>query len=454
MAGYATFIYNLKPKTKKSPLKHDTRILLLALLSGLPAVLSVLCLLWFGEYSPKIQWTLLVIVVSFWLGGAISLREHFIRPLQTILNLLSALHQEDYSIRARGELSDDALGELFIEVNSLSQTLRNQKLGALEAAALLRTVISEIEVAVFAFDNENKLRLANRAGEILLAQPIERLTGKNANELGLNDYLQGDATQIHSSNFPGGNGRYSIKHRQFRQGGIVHHLLVISDMSQALREEEKMAWQRIVRVLGHELNNSLTPIKSIAGSLASLFAKSPRPDDWESDVEGGLDVISKRAESLNRFMGSYAQLARLPQPKLQSVNVSALLHRVVALETRIHVTLISGPEISIQADGDQLEQLLINLIRNAVDAVTEIGHDQVTVSWTKKSMLEITVEDNGLGLSGTANLFVPFFTTKPKGSGIGLALSRQIAEAHGGKLTLENKISASGCIARLQLPIS
>ena len=454
MAGYATFINNLKPKPKKSQLKHDTRILLLALLSGFPAVLAVIFLLWYGDYSPKVQWTLIVVVFGFWLGGAFSLREHFIRPLQTILNLLSALHQEDYSIRARGELSDDALGELFIEVNSLSQTLRSQKLGALEAAALLRTVISEIEVAVFAFDNENKLRLANRAGEILLAQPIERLTGKNANELGLNDYLQGDATQIHSSNFPGGNGRYSIKHRQFRQGGIVHHLLVISDMSQALREEEKMAWQRIVRVLGHELNNSLTPIKSIAGSLASLFAKSPRPSDWESDVEGGLDVISKRAESLNRFMSSYAQLARLPQPKLQSTNINALLQRVVALETRIHVTLIPGPDISIQADGDQLEQLLINLIRNAVDAVTEIGHDQVTVSWTKKSMLEITVEDNGLGLSGTANLFVPFFTTKPKGSGIGLALSRQIAEAHGGKLTLENKISASGCIARLQLPIS
>jgi two-component system, NtrC family, nitrogen regulation sensor histidine kinase NtrY len=167
-----------------------------------------------------------------------------------------------------------------------------------------------------------------------------------------------------------------------------------------------------------------------------------------------LNVISKRAESLNRFMSSYAQLARLPQPKLQSTNVSALVHRVVALETRIQVTLIPGSEISIQADGDQLEQLLINLIRNAVDAVTEIGHDQVKVSWAKKSMLEITVEDNGLGLSGTANLFVPFFTTKPKGSGIGLALSRQIAEAHGGNLTLENKTSESGCIARLQLPIA
>ncbi len=416
-------------------------------------MLAVLFLLWYGDYSLKVQWTLIVIIFGFWIGGALSLREHFIRPLQTILNLLSALHQEDYSIRARGAISDDALGELFIEVNSLNQTLRSQKLGALEAAALLRTVIAEIDVAAFAFDNENKLRLANRAGELLLAQPIERLTGKNASELGLLKYLNGDAPQIHTSHFPGGAGRYSIKHRQFRQGGIVHHLLVISDVSQALREEEKIAWQRIVRVLGHELNNSLTPIKSIAGSLASLFAKSPRPSDWESDVEGGLNVISNRAESLNRFMSSYAQLARLPQPKLQSISVSALLYRVVALEIRIPVQLIPGPEISIQADGDQLEQLLINLIRNAVDAVTEIGHDQVKVSWAKKSMLEITVEDNGLGLSGTANLFVPFFTTKPKGSGIGLALSRQIAEAHGGNLTLENKTSESGCIARLQLPM-
>ncbi len=438
---------------RRRRLYHDQRILFLTLLAGLPAVVIALFLLWFSDYSPKVQWTLTLLMVGCWLGLAAAVRERVVRPLQTVSNLLAALHEEDFSVRARGAGLDDALGELFIEVNSLSETLREQKLGALEATALLRAVMSEIDVAVFTFDGERRLRLVNRAGEKLLAHPAERLIGKSADQLGLGGSLEVPGFQTRQLSFPGGSGKFGVRHGSFRQGGTAHDLLVISDLSQALREEERQAWQRIVRVLGHELNNSLTPIKSIAGSLAMIFSRTPRPDDWEEDIQRGLDVIASRAESLNRFMTAYAKLAKLPQPTMRPVEVGALLRRVVDLERRLTVGLTPGPELTIRADGDQLEQLLINIIRNAVDAVLEHGGGEVKVGWSRKAQLEITIEDDGPGLSGTKNLFVPFFTTKPTGSGIGLVLSRNIAEAHGGTLTLENKPTGHGCIARLRLPL-
>lgn len=442
----------LSPK-KHFTAKHDRRILLMALAAGFPAVLVSLILLWDGAYPARLQWTLTVVIVAFWFGFSHAVRERVVFPLQTLSNLLAALREGDFSIRARGAVRDDALGEAMLEVNFLGQILREQRLGALEATALLRTVMAEIEVAIFAFDGDQKLRLVNRAGERLLALPAERLMGKSAADLSLEDCLDGDSPGTLQKSFPGGVGRWEVHRSTFRERGAPHQLLVLSDLSRALREEERQAWQRLVRVLGHELNNSLAPIKSIAGSLESLVIRDTQPPDWREDMRRGLGVIAARAASLNRFMEAYARLARLPLPRLQPLSLAALVKRVVSLETRINVELAAGPEITIRADGDQLEQLLINLLRNAVDASIETGGG-VRVGWRRSvGRVEVWVEDEGPGLSNTSNLFVPFFTTKPGGSGIGLVLSRQIAEAHGGTLTLENKRNSHGCEARLRLPI-
>jgi two-component system nitrogen regulation sensor histidine kinase NtrY len=432
----------------------------MALAAGAPGVVVSLLLLWAGGYTPKVVWTLAALVVCFWLGFAFAVRGRVVRPLQTVSNLLAALGEGDYSFRARGGRGDDALSEVVREINALGQTMRDQRIGALEATALLRTVMSEIDVAVFAFDPERRLRLVNRAGERLLARPEERAAGRTAEELGLADCLnvrETDGTLTLAKAFPGDGGhlrRWGVRRSSFRERGVPHQLLVIGDLSQPLREEELKAWQRIVRVLGHELNNSLAPIKSIAGSLSSLLAREPLPEDWREDVRGGLDVVSARAESLSRFMESYARLARLPSPKLAAVELGDVVRRVAGLETRVHVEVEEGPEQTLSADRDQLEQLLINLVRNAADASLVTG-GSVRVGWrgTSNGHVEIWVEDEGLGLANTSNLFVPFFTTKPGGSGIGLVLSRQIAEAHGGALTLENRRGARGCEARLRLPI-
>jgi two-component system nitrogen regulation sensor histidine kinase NtrY len=438
---------------KPGPLRHEHRILLLALAAGFPALLVALILLWDGDFTPKTQWTLTALIGLCWVGFAAAAQGRVVRPLQTLSNLLAALREGDYSIRARAERRDDALGEVITEVNALGETLHRQRLGAVEATLLLRTVMTEIEVAIFTFDGERRLRLVNRAGERLLAQPSERLLGRRASDLGLAECLEGEVPRTAQMVFPGGIGRWGVSRSTFREEGLPHQLLVLTDLSRALREEERQAWQRLLRVLGHELNNSLAPIRSIAGSLESLVGREPLPPDWQEDVKGGLAVINSRAEALTRFMQAYSRLARLPQPKFQPVDLGACIHRVLSLEGRVAIRTNPGPPLTVQADPDQLEQLLINLVKNAVDAALETGGG-VQVGWVRvANFVDITIEDDGPGLSSTANLFVPFFTTKPGGSGIGLVLSRQIAEAHGGTLTLNNRETARGCQARLRLPL-
>jgi nitrogen fixation/metabolism regulation signal transduction histidine kinase len=416
-------------------------------------VLAIAIIVIVEEYSTKLQWTLAVLIGGAWLGFAAAVRERAASPLRTLANLLEAMREGDYSIRARGARGDEALGEVMQQVNAMGATLRAQRLGALEATALLRKVMEEINVGVFAFDAGHILRLVNRAGEKILAQPQERLLNRTAEELGLSEFLDGEPMRTLARTFPGGSGRWGISRSAFREGGLPHQLLVVTDLTQPLRAEELQAWQRLVRVLGHELNNSLAPIKSIAGSLASLLARTPRASDWEDDMRSGLEVIAARSEALSRFLGAYARLAKLPQPTFRRVQLDEWLPRVAAMEIRVKPQIESGPPVAVQADPDQLEQVMINLIRNAADASLDTG-GKVEVGWLRNgSTVELIVRDEGPGLANTSNLFVPFFTTKPGGSGIGLVLSRQIAEAHGGSLALRNRKPGPGCEAVLTLPL-
>ena len=451
-----------------SSLTYEQRIQLLALAAGLPGSAVALILLWTGDYSSRTTWTLAFLIVSFWLGFAFSLRHRVAFSLQTLSNLLAALREEDFSVRGRDARRDDAMGEVMIEVNALSETLREQRLGALEATALLRTVMEEIDVAIFTFDNESKLRLVNRAGERLLARSPERLLGFTAAELGLAACLEGEHARTMELSFAGGSGRWGMRRGSFRQAGLPHQLVVLSDLSRALRDEERQAWQRLIRVMGHELNNSLAPIQSVAQSLESglqMLTSGPETAgaaagvgagpsaELLDDMRAGFGIIRSRTEALGRFMAAYSRLARLPAPKLAPMDVRPWITRVVKLETRVKLKLEEGPDMTISGDADQLEHLLINLVHNAADAVLENGKC-ASVGWARQdSQLHVWVIDDGPGIQNPANVFVPFFTTKQGGTGIGLALSRQIAEGHGGTLTLENRKDERGAEARLKLPL-
>lgn len=437
---------------RRKKVGYERRIVFAALAAAVPSTAAALLLVWLGGFTERLAWTVTSLLLASLLITLYSLHEHLVHPLRTLSNIVAALREEDYSIRSRGAQADDALGEVLVEVNELSSMLRERRLDAMEATALFSLVISEIDAAIFVFDGEHRLRLVNRAGERLLAQPRERLLGMPATDLELESLLEDEPAGTVEREFPGGAGRYGFRRSQVREKGLPHQLLVMADLSRALREEERQAWQRLVRVLGHELNNSLAPIKSISESLERVLTRDPLPQDWKEDLLGGLSIISSRAEALTRFMSAYARVSKLPPPNLRLVDLGNLVRRVAALEQRLPVRVDGGPDLRVRADAAQLEQLLINLLRNAVEAAEQTGGG-VSIAWQGRAgNVEIAIRDEGPGIGAGRNLFVPFYTTKQGGTGIGLVLSRQIAEAHGGTVTLMNRGDRPGCEALLRLP--
>jgi PAS domain S-box-containing protein len=430
----------------------EWRLAGLAALAALPATAVAASYLLGGDES-EVRWLAVAALALYALVAALVVRQRAAWPLRTLANLLEGLREGDFSMRVRGGNRRDAMGELIAEANALAGELRNQRLAALEATSLLRAVMSEIDVAIVVFDPAGRVKLANRAAERLLGQPVERMTGAGAAELGLADVLEGESARTLERAFPGGSGRFGFRRATVREGGQPHQLMVIANLSTALREEERLAWQRLIRVLGHELNNSLAPIKSIAGSLVGRIAQPELSVEARDDLQRGLGVIAERADSLARFMEGYSRIARLPPPRKQPVDVAGFVADVAPLEKRVPVEVRGGPPSTVEADPAQLQQVLINLISNGAEAI-DGREGRVSVAWHRDGgevVLEVT--DDGPGLANPANLFVPFFTTKPKGSGIGLVLSRQIAEAHGGRLELRNRPDASGCVAELRLPL-
>ena len=458
-----------KVPRKRIRLLYEHRIGLYSLLVALPGILVSGILIWLQSWSVESKLALSIAGLFTWWMLALALHGQTIRPLQTLANVVGALREEDYSFRARGAIADDALGELSLEVNALADLLADQRIRAIEATALLRRVVEEIDAPLFAFDPDRVLRVVNPAGEKLLQQAAIRLLGRTADEIGLADCLSAASEALVALPANSSSVRWLVRQSKFREKGVPHTLVVLSDVSRALREEERSAWQRLIRVLGHELNNSLAPIKSIAGSLSSRLAETELNPDQRRDFERGLAIIEARTASLNRFLQAYRQLAQMPPPVIRKVAVLPIVERVVLIETRMVVTISRGPDVMLMVDADQIEQMLINLVRNAVEAALEPGpvsdqagnpantddvrKPQVTLNWTVEDQnVVLTIDDNGPGLLNPSNAFVPFYTTKPAGSGIGLALSRQIAEAHGGSIVLSNLIRKRGCQVRVVLP--
>ena len=429
------------------------RAWLYCLLLSLPGLLFSAILFYRAELSAAPTILLAVCLLLYLLLLAAALIESVIRPLQTLSNVVASLREGDYSFRARGAGARDAFGELAGEINALADLLQRQRVRSLEATALLARILEVMHSPLFAFDRESQLQLVNNAGVQLLGRPHARCFGHSARELGLEDLLGAQDQTIHS--FDSKPNRWLLRKAAFRQDGLPHTLLLLADVSRPLQDEEQAAWKRLIRVLGHELSNSLAPIKSIAGSLLARVDQMEADAATASDFRRGLSVVESRADALHRFVQSYRLLAQLPPPHFKPVPLGPLLERVVLLEQRVPVSLDSGPPATLDADPDQLEQMFINLLRNAVDASLANGTDVVRAGWRLvDSTAMVTIEDRGAGIANVENLFVPFYTTKPTGSGVGLALAQQIARNHGGEIRLLNRDDGEGARATVRLPVA
>jgi len=455
-----------RPKKRKRIL-YENRISLYSFLVALPGLIVSGVLIWMQPWTVGSRLALICAEIFAWWLLALALQEQTIRPLQTLANVIGSLREEDYSFRARNAVPEDALGELSLEVNALADMLSGEKVRAIEATALLQRVVDEIDAPLFSFDPSSALQLVNPAGAHLLRRSQKQLLGRKAAEVGLDMCLTAENETVVELHVGESRIRWLLRKSSFRQHGVPHTLVVLSDISRALREEERKAWQRLIRVLGHELSNSLAPIKSIAGSLSSRVSGINVDPEVRSDLNRGLDIIESRAGSLQRFLEAYRRLAQMPAPTLKDVPLAPLIARVAGLETRLKVCVQEGPSVTFKADPDQLEQMFINLIRNAVDAVMETNDrvEAVTAGPASKEKagvqvrwdpntdhISIEIQDEGPGLSNPSNLFTPFYTTKPHGSGVGLVLCRQIAEAHGGTIEISNRSDRPGCVVRVLLP--
>jgi two-component system nitrogen regulation sensor histidine kinase NtrY len=455
--------HGFRPRPRERRLLYEWRILLLSFGYTLPVTAGCIFLLWKMPWSNTTRFLLLL--VSLLLGGTLIAIQHgqIRRPLETLTNIVSALREEDFSLRARGARENGALGELAMEINSLADLLAEQRTRTVEATALLRRIVEVIDAPLFAFDPTGRVRLVNPAGERLLQKPAAALSGRSAEDVGIADWLTADeASPLTIQQAP--SSRWLVRRSRFRQDGVPHTLIVLSDVSRALREQERTAWQRLIRVLGHELNNSLAPIKSIAGTLSQRLHVMEMQEQDRQDFAKGLGIIESRSASLHRFLQSYRQLAQMPLPSRRPTEIGTLVGRVAGLETRVKVVVEGGPQLVMLLDPDQIEQMLVNLIRNAAEAALDafpasaadpdsLG-PEVTVFWKLCGReVAVCIRDNGPGFLNPENLFVPFYTTKAEGTGIGLLLSRQIAEAHAGSIQLVNREGAHGCLVSVLLPM-
>lgn len=419
---------------------------------GLPAFVFAGILI--AREKLEVSTTLLVLgcLLVYLALVAAALIDSLVRPLQTLTNVVASMREGDYSFRARGANVHDPMGELAAEINALADLLQKQRVQSLEATALLARILEVMHAPLFAFDRDNVLQLINSSGTELLGRPQARCLGRTAAELGMEALLNAPDQTIHL--IGNRSARWLLRKAWFRQEGLPHTLLLLADVSVPLQEEEQAAWKRLIRVLGHELSNSLAPIKSIAGSLLLRVDAIQADETLVRDFRRGLGVMESRADSLHRFVQSYRQLAQLPPPRLSKVTLGPLLERVVLLEQRLAAQLAAGPEVTLFADPDQLEQMFINLLANAVDATLDTNAETVRVAWrTNDDSVLVEIDDSGHGIANADNLFVPFYTTKPKGSGVGLALAQQVARAHRGDVTLVSRGDGMGARATVRLPL-
>jgi two-component system nitrogen regulation sensor histidine kinase NtrY len=441
----------------------DSWLLVSGLLVCLPISILSLVLIWTHSMTFEWQWTLttVVLVMLIWLPWYLHIR--LIEPLRSISNAVLSLKDGDFSINLDQNQHQGILQQTAVGLNQLTEQLYNTRTDAAETHELLKKVLRQIDVAVLTFNSEFLLMGINDRGLQLLRQSRTQVIGQSAEALGLAHCLEGSEGRTEVLDLIAPQGVWQMRRSNFREKGKNHILLTLADLTAVMRQQELSAWQRMMRVLRHEISNSLAPVQSYAQTISWLIEQQPLPDNWLSESREGLEVIVGRTKALTQLMNQHQALTDLPKPQLAQVAMTDLLKKAIKLQTQCPVNLSGDNEqlatIIVEVDGEQINQLLLNLLKNAGEAMAEKpGEPPIEISWTisqaqdNQSYILLHIDDQGPGLASFDNLFVPFYTTKPNGSGIGLALCRQIAGAHQGFLHLKNR-DCGGCRATLSLPV-
>lgn len=434
--------------TPKSRLSFEGKLGLAALAAGLaPSLLCVVLLVVYGAsgYAVGIASIVLVIVVGYCVAY-IHQRTAF--QLRSISNLLEAMVQGDYSMRGRAG-ADGNLDELIGTINRLANRLSEQKLETRESQLLLELVIAQLDIAILTVDDTDRVALANPAACRLFDAGGD-LVGRNAHDFGLVVPPDGEASGGVELSLGGGKGKFYAFAESFIANQRRQRLVFITDIQTILRDEERRAWQSLIRVLGHEINNSLSPITSISDTLIRICGRGI-DDAGSARLTEGLAVIRERSQALSDFIGRYRLLTKLPTPNRTPTSLRKTVERIAPLFERADIRLTNPVDVFAYVDPEQFEQVLVNLLKNAVEASADGG--EIELDWRlERGRLRVAVRDQGCGVADTENLFVPYYSTKQHGSGIGLFLSRQIAFNHAGELQLRNRADRQGAEAILWLP--
>jgi PAS domain S-box-containing protein len=455
----------------KDNVSFEVKLIRYLLVAALVPTLILMLAFW--QFKASLYLSLLILLL---LGSLITYcvymtQKKMSSQLRSLANLLTGLSEGDYSMRGVKHQKDGALAELIEQINNLTNTMAEHRFIAHESQLLVTKVIQHIDVAIIAIDQNKHIALLNPAAEKLLATTQKEALGKPLAGYNATELLSIKEQQLIELSFAPQQGNYQVIHDHYREQGQQHDLYFITNVHGLLREHERQAWQNLIRVLSHEINNSLSPIASIASTLKIQATKQ----NLDSMYADNLSIISKRASSLKNFIGSYRQISFLPEPQKVSTNLAHIMNQLQPLFPHRKLEFNHSFNRELFIDIVQIEQVMINLIKNADEAmkIVEINNYQkpsssftgdsinknnssvITIDiYVKQHNVVIKITDQGTGIRNSENLFTPFYSTKKQGSGIGLLFSRQIIEAHGGSISMLNRDNVQGCVVKVNLPIS
>jgi two-component system, NtrC family, nitrogen regulation sensor histidine kinase NtrY len=436
---------------RRRRLSTEQRLFVLVLSCGIPAAFVLGWLAFRSELPLSVKAAIAFVVLAWIYIVADRTRIEVLRHIRTLSNLIESTRAQDYSMKGSGARDPGELAELYQQINGLTESLKIGRQSEQELLSILEKVVGQINVAIIVFDSRDKIRLVNQLATKLLQSSAEELTGVSCADTVIGQLPVSTEPVLIDFRFPGAEGRWQIRQHYYRHEGQESRIVFIADLKQVLFDEEIAAWQRLIRVISHEVNNSLTPITSLCQTLDGLLAKSNHAGD--ADVRVGLSVIAERAKGLQDFISVYARLARLPEPHRVPFPAATLASKLQRIFAGRPLEIVPFPDVTVFGDPVHLEQALINLIKNGLEANPPDAAPVQLSCRAENGEVEFLIADRGSGIGNPDNLFVPFYTTKREGAGIGLILCRQIAAKHHGHVSLENRDDGPGAVARLSLPL-